>query len=116
MPAFLRSALFVVLTASMATSCVYYAAHPVHSSGPSKFDRSWDAARAAAYDVGVTTTHVDRARGIISGYQGASTVTITVWQQADGSVRVAFNVRASSGPDAELANELSAAFDRRMQY
>src|SRR5262245_22284737 len=97
-------------------SCVYHQPVAVYPSGPSKFDRSWNAARAAADDVGVTVTDVDRARGTIHGYKGASDVTITLWQQADGSVRVGFNVRAPSGPDAVLADHLSNAFDRRMHY
>ena len=105
----------VVIAASMAASCVYYEAVPVHRSGPSKFDRSWAAARAAAEDVGVTVTNVDRASGTIRGYKDASDVTITVWQQADGSVRVGFNVRAPTGPDTVLADHLSHAFDRRME-
>ena len=52
----------------------------------------------------------------MQGYRGRSDVTITAWQQADGSVRVGFNVRAPNGPDAELADALSRAFDRRMGY
>lgn len=106
----------VLVAAALATSCVYYEARPVHPSGPSKFDRSWNAAQAAAQDEGVTITDVDRSRGVIQGHRGASNVTISVWQQADGSVRVGFNVRAPTGPDAELADHLSHAFDRRMQY
>ncbi|MCC6763233.1 MAG: hypothetical protein IT293_01100 [Deltaproteobacteria bacterium] len=112
----LRVAFFVTLTLSLTASCVYYEPAPVHRPGPSKFDRSWDAAQGAAADLGVTITGVDRARGTIVGYRGSSTVTVTVWQQADGSVRVGFNVKAPTGPDAELADHLSNAFDRRMQY
>ena len=106
----------VVLTAALTASCVYYHPVPAQRPGPSKFDRSWDAARGAADDVGVTVTDVDRARGTIHGYKGSTDVTITVWQQADGSVRVGFNVRAPSGQDTVLADHLSHAFDRRMDY
>ena len=115
----LRTALtiaVVALSAATFASCVYYEPVPAYRPGPSKFDRSWDAALAAADDSGVTITAVDRARGTIQGYKGASTVTITLWQQADGSVRVGFNVRAPSGTDTALAEYLSHAFDRRMQY
>jgi hypothetical protein len=108
-------AAFLVLAATVAASCVYYEPVPVQRSGPSKFDRSWDAARWAAEDLGVTVTDVDRASGTIRGYRGATDVTISVWQQADGSVRVSFNVRGPSGPDTELAERLSHAFDRRME-
>jgi hypothetical protein len=104
------------LVCALATGCVYYQPVPAYRSGPSNFDRSWEAARAAAADVGVTITDADRARGTMLGYYGASKVTITAWQQADGSVRVGFKVRAPNGPDAELADHLSEAFDRRMRY
>ena len=110
------SAALVMLAAWLTASCVYYEPVPAHRSGPSKFDRSWDAAQAAAADEGVTITVADRASGTIRGYAGATDVTITVWQQADGSVRVSFNVRAPSGPDTVLADRLSHAFDRRMAY
>jgi hypothetical protein len=110
------AAVLVALAAAMTASCVYHQPVPVYPRGPSKFDRSWDAARAAAGDVGVTIADVDRARGTIHGSKGASDVTITLWQQADGSVRVGINVRAPSGPDATLADQLSHAFDRRMDY
>jgi len=112
----LHRAVVVVLVATLAASCVYYEARPVHHAGPSKFDRSWSAAQWAAQDEGVTITDVDRERGTIRGYRGSTNVTISVWQQADGSVRVGFNVRAPNGPDAELADHLSHAFDRRMQH
>ena len=105
-----------VLAATLVAGCVYYQPVPAYPNRPSNFDRSWDAARAAAADVGVTITEADRSRGTMLGYYGASKVTITAWQQADGSVRVGFNVRAPNGPDAELADELSEAFDRRMRY
>lgn len=104
--------LFLLATAS----CAYRQPTAVYPSGPSKFDRSWDAARAAAGDLGVTVTDVDRSRGTIHGYKGSSDVAISVGQQADGSVRVAFNVRAPNGPDTVLADQLSHAFDRHMPY
>jgi len=108
------AAAFVALAAPMTAGCVYYEAVPVHQPGPSKFDRSWAAAQAAAEDVGVTITDVDRASGTIHGYRSTADVTVTVWQQADGSVRVAFNVRAPSGPDSALSDQLSSAYNRRM--
>ena len=73
------------LAASATSSCVYYHPVPAYQPAPSKFDRSWDAARAAADDLGVTITDVDRARGTMHGYKDASDVTITLWQQADGT-------------------------------
>ena len=108
--------LSLALALSLMAGCVYYEPVPVHRSGPSKFDRSWEAARGAAADLDVTITDADRARGTMQGYRGSSNVTITAWQEADGSVRVSFKVRAPSGPDTVLADHLSEAFDRRMRY
>lgn len=111
-----RRILCLALALSLMAGCVYYEPVPAYRSGPSKFDRSWEAARGAAADLGVTITDADRARGTMHGYRGSSNVVITAWQEADGSVRVSFKVRAPSGPDTVLADHLSEAFDRRMAY
>jgi hypothetical protein len=82
---------------------------------PSKFDRAWDAARGAAADVGVYVTSADRASGVIRGTKDDNEVTISVWTQADGSVRVEINAKSPrAGTDTVLAQSLSAAYDRRM--
>ena len=73
---------------------------------------SWQAARGAAADVGVRVTDEDRSTGTIRGNQGASNVLITVVQQADGSVRVGFNVTGPSG--SGLQDQLTRAYNRRM--
>jgi len=108
------AAMVVALATGMMAGCVYYHPVPVQQSGPSKFDRSWDAALGAADDVGVTVTDVDRERGTIRGYKNDADVTITAWQQADGSVRVGFNVTGPRGPDSNLVDHLSYAYNRRM--
>ena len=107
-------ALCVAIAASMTASCYYYRPVPVYQPGPSKYDRAWEAARGAADDLGVTITDVNRERGTMLGYKNTADVTITVWQQADGSVQVGFNVRAPRGPDSDLADRLTYAYNRRM--
>src|SRR6185369_5783175 len=72
LPTRVMGAMFVALAAPMIASCVYYEEVPVHQPGPSKFDRSWEAARAAAEDVGITITDVDRTRGTIQGYKNVA--------------------------------------------
>jgi hypothetical protein len=79
---------------------------------PASFDASWQAARGAAADVGVRVTDEDRSTGTIRGNQGASNVVITVVQQADGSVRVGFNVTGPAG--SGLQDQLTRAYNRRM--
>ena len=81
---------------------------------PSNFDRSWNAAIAAAQDVGVRIQSEDRARGIIIGANDSRDVTINVTTQADGGVRVEISARGPQGGDANLAKDISRAYDRHM--
>jgi|SRR5215472_17223935 len=99
----------------MVAGCTYYqVAPPPPPSGPSTFDRAWNAALQAADDSGVSVFSADRTSGVISGSNGSSNVTIRVFTQADGRVRVEFNVTGPSGTDTVLANRLSDAYDRNM--
>jgi hypothetical protein len=109
----LRTALCVFLTAAAIAGCTYYQVAPA-PAGSSVFDRAWNAALGAAADVGVYVSSADRSSGVIRGTAGADAVTINVFTQADGSVRVEFNVRGAAGNDPALANSLSRAYDRRM--
>ena len=91
------------------SGCVVYEPAP-----PSNFDRSWNAAIAAAQDVGVRIQSEDRARGVITAANDSRDVTINVTTQADGRVRVEISARGPQGGDASLANDISRAYDRRM--
>jgi hypothetical protein len=97
-----------------AEACYYYGPAPGYGPGPTSFDRSWDAARGAAYDQGVRLTGEDRSRGVITGTYGDQEVAINVFTQADGSVRVEFNVRGPQGVNSDLVSRLSRAYDYRM--
>jgi hypothetical protein len=111
----LRAALCVALIVVTAGSgCTYYQAVPAAPSGPSTFERSWNAALGAADDVGVAVSTADRTSGTIYGTTGADDVTIRVFTQADGRVRVEFNVKGAGGSDAVMAERLSSAYNRRM--
>jgi len=104
----IRAAL-AALAALMLAGCVYY--HPVPvSSGPDAFDRSWNAALGAADDVGVAISTADRPSGTIYGTTSDTNVTVRVWTQADGRVRVEFN--ATGNP--AVADRLHSAYERRM--
>jgi len=114
MPVF-RTALCACLVAvTTVAGCTYYQTVPAPPSGPSAFDRAWNAALGAADDVGVSVSMADRTSGTIYGTAGAEEVTIRVFTQADGRVRVEFNVKSASGSDSVLAERLSSAYDRRM--
>lgn len=111
-----RSATIVLFLAAMlyVSGCYYYGPAPGYGPGPTSFDRSWDAARGAAYDEGVRITGEDRSRGLITGTRDDQEVTVNVFTQADGSVRVQFNARGPQGSNSDLASRLSRAYDRRM--
>ena len=89
-----------------------YVAVPV--SAPANFDTSWQAARGAAYDEGVQVTSEDRSSGTLRGTKGGSNVLISVAQQANGSVRVVFNVTGPPSENPDLQNRLTRAYNRRM--
>ena len=80
-----------------------------------RFEQSWQAARAAASDVGVRVTNEDRAAGTLRGEQGSSNVLITVITQADASIQVGFSVTGGGSPqDTNLKDHLTRAYQRRM--
>ena len=114
MIAIARFAITVAAAPIIATGCVVYEPVPAYAPAASSFDRSWSAALAAAQDVGVRIQSEDRARGVITGANDSRDVTITVMTQADGRVRVEISARGPQGGDANLANDISRAYDRRM--
>ena len=102
------------VVASAMPACTYYVpATPVTVPGaPASFDRSFSAASGAMRDQGLTITNEDRSSGTIVGKVESGTVTASVRQQADGSVRVQFD--ASGVRDSGLIDRVSRSYDRRM--
>jgi len=108
-------AIAVALGLFLSGCTVYQTAPGVYAPAPpSAFDRAWEAARGAAYDEGVTVTSEDRSRGVIVGRRGAFDVTLSLFTQADGSVRVSIKTRGPEGQDPTLNQRLTAAYNRRM--
>ncbi len=105
-----------LLCAALLGACVAYPVSytAVPAPGPSTFDRSWDAALAAAGDSGVRVTSADRATGRITGQKGPAAVTIDIQSLPDGRVQVAFNAPGSTETNPTLADRLSGAYNRRM--
>jgi hypothetical protein len=95
--------------------CTYYVQPGTPVPGypsPSTFDRSFSAASAAMRDQGLEITVEDRASGTVIGRQGEGTVTATLRQQADASVRVQFG--SSNMRDPGLIDRVSRSYDLRM--
>jgi hypothetical protein len=111
---FAYPAIFVTALFAVVPGCVVYEPAPAYVPAPSTFDRSWNAAIAAAQDEGVRITSEDRVNGVITGSRGEQDVTINVRTQADGRVRVEFSARGPKGSEPGLASRISQAYDRRM--
>src|SRR5436190_6655802 len=92
----------------------YYPYGPPPPSGPSVFERSWNAAMGAMQDQGVQIGGSDRTTGMITGRRGAINVNTRVITQADGKVRVEFNTTGPMSEDPNLPDRLSRAYDARM--
>ena len=104
----------IAAVSCIVTGCVVYQPVPASTPAVSSFDQSWNAAVGALQDVGVRIQSEDRTRGVITGATVSRDVTITVATQADGRVRVEISARGPQGGDANLANDISRAYDRRM--
>jgi|KBSMisStandDraft_5_1062788.scaffolds.fasta_scaffold769809_2 hypothetical protein len=104
-----------VAAGALLAGCVYYPpyATPV-TSGPSTFDRAWQAAVGALSDQGLTIATQDRAAGIVSGSRGAVTVTATLRAQADGTTRVEFNTSDERGQEPGLTQRVINSYNARM--
>lgn len=92
------------------SGCTYYG-YPA-GTVPASYDRSFSAAADAMRDQGVAINVQDQASGTVAGQRNGSTVTASVRQQADGSVRVQFNTSDSRDPG--LLDRISQSYDRRM--
>ena len=80
-----------------------------------RFEKSWQAARGAAFDAGFRITTEDRASGTLRGENGPSNVSITVVPQADQTIQVGFAVTGgTTSTDANLKEHLTRAYQRRM--
>jgi hypothetical protein len=103
-------------TAALAGCYTYPPQPPVAyaAAGPSTFDRSWNAALGAMADQGVQIVQQDRPSGTIRGRYGGIAVTGSVLQQADGSVRVAFDTSGATGQDPQLIDRITRAYNARM--
>lgn len=99
--------------ALLASGCYYPPpAYPVSVAAPASFDRSFAAAAGAMRDQGLAIGTEDRAAGMIVGSAGSATVSASVRQQADGSVRVQFD--AAGARDPALIERISRSYDARM--
>jgi hypothetical protein len=108
--------LFILMAIATALlgGCVVYEPVPGPAYYGSSYDRVWDSALGAAGDAGVRITSADRTTGIIRGVASSIDVTISVITQADGRIRVEFSSKAPKGPDTDLNERFTRAYNRRM--
>jgi hypothetical protein len=105
-------ALFCLAAALSQGGCVVY--DPYMVAAPASFDRSWNAALGAAEDAGIAVSTADRGSGRIYGRRNGADVTIAVTPQADGSLRVQFDVKGLGPQDQGLDERFTQAYNRRM--
>ncbi len=110
----LRYALLGILFVLSLPGCVVYEPMGVQSTVPASFDRSWNAALAAAQDAGIAVSVADRNSGRIYGRRNTADVTIGVIPQADGSLRVQFDAQGLAPQDQGLQDRFVQAYNRRM--
>jgi hypothetical protein len=91
-----------------------YPVYPTTVTTPADFDRSWSAAHWAANDVGVVITLADRANGVMQGMKDGAGVTITLQQQADGTLKLVFSAPESKESNPSLQDRFVTAYNRRM--
>jgi hypothetical protein len=104
-----------VLAAGIAGCVVYETAPGVYSTTPgTSFDRSWSAAIGAFADEGVQIVEQNRSTGTIRGHVGETLVTAQIMQQADGSLRVEFEVTGNITANASLKERIVGSYNRRM--
>ena len=65
-------------------------------------------------DQGVSISAEDRSAGMIEGRRGGITVRSKVVTQADGRVRVEFNMSGAMSEDPGLSDRISRSYDARM--
>jgi hypothetical protein len=96
--------------------CVVYETTPgVYSASPgTSFDRSWSAALGAFADEGVQIVEQNRGTGTIRGTVGDVVATGRVLQQADGNIRVEFDVSGNLAANPSLKDRIVGSYNRRM--
>ena len=98
------------------SGCVYAPPTGYSSGAPSvsKFDRAWSAAIGAFSDQGVRVTNQNRGMGVVEGTREDVTVTASVRQQADGSVRVQFDTSDPNARYQGLIDSITRSYQTRM--
>jgi len=112
----LRLALLGILFAISLPGCVAYEPMGVTATVPASFDRSWNAALAAAQDSGIAVSMADRNSGRIYGRRNTADVTISVTPQTDGSLRVQFDAKGLGPQDQGLKDRFVQAYNQRMGH
>ena len=86
---------------------------PAPVRGAAKYDRAFDAAVAAAGEVGIAVHTADRAAGRILGTKTGVDVSIWLQWQPNGSTKVEFEAPGST-EKPKLGEQWLAAYNRRM--
>jgi hypothetical protein len=104
----------IALTVVLAcTGCASEPDPPPPVPGAAKYHRAFDAAQAAAGEVGIAVRTSDRDAGRILGSKDGVEVMIWLQWQPSGSTKVEFNPTGTD-KDPKLGEKWLAAYNRRM--
>jgi hypothetical protein len=89
--------------------CVPYYYQPVDQVAV-----SWQSARYAMQDTGLSVVTADEASGVLVGRRGNAEGTIIVRMRSDGRVGVEITSRDPDRSEGDLTQRLTDAYNRRM--
>jgi hypothetical protein len=112
-----RPSLFALAAVLMCTACASEpepAPQPQPVKGTAKYYRAFEAAQAAAKDVGVEVRSSDRESGRITGSKDGGEVMIWLQWQPDGSTKIEFTASGAPETSPTLKEKWYSAYQRRM--
>ena len=109
--------IIIGLISLLLAGCPYYYPAPVAytvTTPTNKFDQAWSAANGAFSDQGVLIHTQNRSAGIIQGTINQIEVTANIHTQADGSIKVQFNILGVIKNDPSLIQRITQSYNNRM--
>jgi hypothetical protein len=89
-------------------------AQPSHFDSQASYNRTFEAATGAMADQKMTFGVIDRRHGQAVATLKGDTITATLQEQLDGTVRVTFSAQGPAHGDPELLKRVIASYNTRM--
>jgi len=108
-----RRSLLLALAVAALGGCAA-PAPPSHFDSQASYNRTFDAAAGAMADQKMTFGVIDRRHGQAVATLNGDTITATLQEQLDGTVRVTFSAQGPAPGDPELLKRVIASYNTRM--